>query len=142
MVDKWGGIADMAESGTSINGLTVKQETAIAALLAGNSVQVSAKVSGVSERTLQRWLATPDFRTAYKASHREVFEQSLQKLMLSVDAAVSALTRNLDPENSPPYVQVQAANIILTHALNINQVNELEARVTELEAILSDLQRQ
>jgi hypothetical protein len=132
-----GVVADMAEDGGSPE-LTVKQEALIAALLAGHSLQLSAKVASVSERTAQRWLTLPHFKAAYKAAHCRVFDLALQKLMLVAEKAVDALTRNLDGEGVQPSTQIRVAQVILDVGLRSAKVQELEKLLADLETRLQD----
>lgn len=131
----------MADTGTPKE-ITEKQSLFIQSLLGGNDVRTSAKVTGIGERTAYRWHNDPHIMAALKDARQRAFAEKLDVFRNDIDIPIRALLRNMDPENAAPYVQVAAASKWLDVALELNQVNELEARVTELEAILSDLQRQ
>jgi hypothetical protein len=122
--------------------LSPKQELVIQSMLAGNTIVTSARVASVAEKTVHQWLKLPHFQQAYRSAQRVVFDAALAKLMLKAEKAIDTLDECMSEDVAPPYVRVQAANAVLTHALNINQVNELESRVAELEMILNDIQRQ
>jgi len=126
----------MADNGGS-GELTPKQETFIAALLAGHTIQVSAKAAGIGERTAQRWHKQPHIQAAYKASQRQLFEQALTGLMLKVDKAIETLDGAM--ENGETYsVRVRASQIVLEQAVQIHKIDEVEAEVRELRKRLDD----
>jgi hypothetical protein len=52
--------------------LSRKREQAIAALLTQPTIAAAAKMAGIGERTLRRWLKLPEFASAYDAARREV----------------------------------------------------------------------
>ncbi len=87
------------------------QEKALTALLNSASVTEAATKSGLSERTLYRFLEDADFKQEYKAARRRVFEQNIFKLQSLHDEAVETLQKNLHCEN--PSVEVRAAQIII-----------------------------
>src|SRR5947208_3667217 len=91
--------------------LSRKREQAIAALLAAPTVKKAAARAGVSERTLQLWLADPDFREAFRAARRRVLEGAVANLQHASRAAVATLRRNL--RCGAAAVEVRAAVAIL-----------------------------
>ncbi len=125
----------MAENGSSEK-LTAKQETMIAALVAGHTIQTAAKAANVSERQAHRWLLLPHFQSAYKAAQKAVFNQALQGLMLRVDKAIEALDKHMSHEDTPPGSQIRAAQIILEQAISVHKTNELEAEIEALKQAL------
>jgi len=114
--------------------LTVKQQQFIAALIAGNTIIIAAKVAGISERTAHNWLKLPRVQAAYKAAKSSVYDEALEGLRDSVSQAIDTLKSNL--KAIEPAVQVRAAHIILTQSIQVHKIEALEARIQELEEAL------
>src|SRR5438132_12035520 len=70
-----------------------KMEAAIAALLSQRNHEEAARESGVSKRTLSRWLKTPAFQSAYWEARRAAMFQANARLQQAASAAVSALLK-------------------------------------------------
>lgn len=126
----------MSENVSSEQELSPKQHLFIAALLAGHTIQLSAKAAGVTEKTGHKWLKLPQFQQAYRAAQRSIFDQALTGLMLKVDAAIATLERNMSGEDTPASVQVRAAQIVLEQAIASHKMSALESRIEELEQLL------
>lgn len=116
---------------TEATTLPPHQERALLALLAAPSLAAAASHSGVSERTLRRWLGQEKFRTAFRAAQRQVVELALAQLADTMVDAVATLRRNLAPPTTPA-VQVRAAAAILS--MTLRGADQLEF-VQRLEAI-------
>ena len=97
---------------------TRKREQAIAALLSAPSLGEAARLAGIGEATLRRWLREPDFATAYRAARRQALEPVVGRHLAA--AAES--------------VQVRAAQILLEQAFRAVELMDLAERVEALEA--------
>jgi hypothetical protein len=123
----------MATQGTKF---ARKQEDAIAALLTLRNVEEAAHAAGIGFRTLCRWLKQPEFATAYRQARRDAFSQSIARLQQASSAAVSTLLKTMVDANAPASSKVRAADCILSHATKGIELEEIEARVTQLERSL------
>ena len=54
--------------------IDAKQEVLVAALLTEPTQAKAAEKAGVSETTLYRWLALPEFKTAYRLARRQLID--------------------------------------------------------------------
>ena len=111
--------------------LTRKQEQAIAALLSESTVEKAATKAGVGYRTLKGWLALPDFRDAYRAAQRDLFEQSVIVLKKLAIGAALALGRNLTCGR--PSSEIRAAVAIYETIMKATDHLELTKRIEALE---------
>jgi hypothetical protein len=93
--------------------LTRKKELAIAALLSQPSIPAAAKVVGIGEKTLWRWLQHQDFREAYLQARRQVVQQVISNVQNSMKKAVDTLLEVMEDPNSPTSSKVQAARSII-----------------------------
>jgi hypothetical protein len=110
-----------------------KQEEAIAALLSQRNIEDAARVAGVGTRTLLRWLKLPEFQATYREARRAAFGQSIARLQQASSAAVSTLLKVMVDANSPAASRVRAADCVLGHATKAIEIEDIEARVSELE---------
>jgi len=91
--------------------LTPKQTAAVQALLDTDCLGRAAQRSGVTERTLRKWLEQPSFVGAYYAAGRSRVAESLQRLRARSVEAVEVLRKALDDDD--PMVRIRAAATIL-----------------------------
>jgi hypothetical protein len=120
----------MAGKGSNLNR---KQENAILALLSHRSIEDAAKTAGVGTRTLMRWLKDPAFEKACLAARRAAFRQSMARLQQMSGAAVSTLGKVLVDQSSPPSTRVRAAECILNQGAKAIELEDVLARVEDLE---------
>ena len=113
--------------------LTRKQEEAILALLTTRSVEEAAKTCNAPVRTLYRWLSEPEFDSAYRAAKRKAFAQSTARLQQASSAAASTLMKVMVDPATPAATKVRAAESILSHGAKAIEIEDIEARLEELE---------
>jgi hypothetical protein len=110
-----------------------KQEKAIAALLTKRNVEEAAQAAGLSTRTLMRWLKIPAFQKAYREARRAAFGQSIARLQQATSAAAATLMKIMVDPSAPASVRVRAADSIFNHSAKAIEIEDIEARVSELE---------
>src|ERR1700680_2669237 len=110
-----------------------KKEEAIAALLSQRNIEEAAKASGIGANTLLRWLKMPEFQAAYREARRAAFAQSIARLQQGTAAAATTLLKTMIDANTPASVKVRAAEAIFNHAAKAIEIEDIEARVSELE---------
>jgi hypothetical protein len=110
-----------------------KKEDAIAALLSQRNIDEAAKAAGIGTRTLIRWMKNPEFDSAYRRARRAAFGQSVVRLQQGTPAAATTLLKTMIDPGTPPSVRVRAAEAILNHAAKAIEIEDIEARVAELE---------
>jgi hypothetical protein len=115
---------------------TNNQEKALSALLNSASITDAANKSGLSERTLYRYLEDEIFRKEYRTARRNLVENSIGQIQTATSEAVETLRRNLTCEN--PSVEVRAAQIILDSAYKGVEIVDILERVEVLENELKD----
>jgi hypothetical protein len=125
----------------NVTELKPKQEEAIIALLSNRTVEDAARAVKITPRTLYRWLNEPCFAAAYKQACRTAFGQSTVRLQQASGAAVSVLTRVMIDPATPAAVKVRAADSVLHHAEKASEIEDIEARVAELERAVARVSR-
>jgi hypothetical protein len=110
-----------------------KKEDAIAALLSQRSVEDAARVAGISTKTLLRWLQMPEFQAPYRQARRDAFGQATARLQQASGAAASTLLKVMVDQNTPASTKVRAADCVLDRAGKAIEIEDIEARLSELE---------
>ena len=110
-----------------------KKEDAIAALLSQRNVEEAARAAGVGTRTLLRWMQLPEFKAAYHKARRDASGQATARLQQGSSAAASTLLKIMVDKDAPASCRLRAADSVLAHAAKAIEIEEIEARVTELE---------
>jgi hypothetical protein len=121
---------EMAESGEKSGG---RKERAILALLTARSIEDAARSSNIPPRTLYRWLKEPEFDAEYRRAKRAAYGQSVARLQQATSAAATTLLKTMIDASTPASVKIRAAEAILNHAAKAIEIEEIEARVANLE---------
>ena len=110
-----------------------KKEAAITALLSQRTTEDAARAVGIGPATLRRWLKETEFAAAYREARRDAFSQSVARLQQMSAAAVSTLGKIMVDPNSPASCRLRAADSVLAHAAKAIEIEDIEARVSDLE---------
>jgi len=109
-----------------------RQQTALAALIGSVTLDEASSRSGVSRRTLERWLSEDsEFVDQLRAARARVVETSISRLQDACSAAVDTLERNL--ECGSPGVEIRSAVAILEHSIRAIELYDIESRLRALE---------
>lgn len=127
-----GGAGD-GDAGSPFDGLTPRQEGAIAALLAQPTVEKAAAACGVGERTLYRWLRDQAFSAAYRRARREQFAHAVSLAQRYAPASVNGLARIAADPSASHSARVAAHVAVLRFARESIELDELVGRIEALE---------
>lgn len=124
----------MTEPIDAIEGLTVQESAAVAALLSAPTLAEAAQQVGMHERTLRRWLADKDhFRRALRAEQRAVLATVTARLQQVATKAVGALEAVMDDATAPHSARVTAARAVLELAHERIDLDDVTERLEALE---------
>lgn len=84
-------------------------------------------------RPLIRWLKIPEFQTAYREARRLAYGQAIARLQQGSAAAATTLLKLMVDPNVPASTKARAAEIVLSQAAKNIELEDIEARVAELE---------
>jgi hypothetical protein len=110
-----------------------KMEEAVAALLTQRNMEEAAKSIGIATNTLLSWTKVPEFQAAYREAKRTAYGQATARLQQATSAAASTLMKVMIDAATPASVRVRAAEAIFNHAAKAIEIEDIEARVSELE---------
>ncbi len=107
------------------------KEKALTALLESASIIEAAQASGLSEKTLRRYLEEKEFSDEYAAARRQIVESAVSGLQQAANEAVETLRRNLTCDN--PQAEIRAAQLILDNVFG----NSENAKPIEKQIVIS-----
>ncbi len=110
-----------------------KMEEAVAALLSQRNHEEAARVVGIGIATLVRWEKLPEFQTALRRARRNAFSQTVGRLQQGSSAAATTLLKVMVDSNTPASTRVRAAECVINQATKAIEIEDIEARVSELE---------
>ncbi len=105
---------------SEISGLTLRQQAVLPVMVNSPSLAEGARLSGVSERTLRRWLEDDAFRDELARRRQESADLACQALQGVLLRSVSVLAESLeDPDKS---IRLRAARYAMSFAATIRQL--------------------
>ena len=110
-----------------------KMEEAVAALLTHRNHEEAARAVGIGTATLLRWQKEPEFQKAYRTARGAAHGQSIARLQQATSAAVSTLLKVMVDPHTPASTRLRAADSVLNHSAKAMELEDIEARVAELE---------
>ena len=117
---------------TPRSGQARKKSLAIASLLTAPRIADAAAAVGVSESTIDRWLAEPEFRAAYRAAQRQALQQAIGALQAG--SAVTVLRAAMLDQSATAASRVAAARVVLEFSFRGAEMADLEERLEVVES--------
>ena len=110
-------------------------EVAAAALATGETAVAAARIAGVHERTVRKWLDRPEFVARVEQLRGEAVGQAVSRLSGSLTLAADALKKLIGHRD--PGVRFRAARAVIELGMKLKEHAELEARLRDLEMKLA-----
>lgn len=122
---------------TNESGLSIRQEKALAALLACPSVADAAKQTGISAAVIYRWLNTHTiFQTAYTNARKSYLQNIIAGLQSAATASVETLHTIQGDASIAASVRVSAARTLLEMTFRAADAFDFDSRLREIETKL------
>jgi len=83
-----------------------------------------------------------EFDAAYREARRLAFRQSVARLQQASSAGVSTLLNIMVDANAPESTRVRAADSVISYAAKAIEIEDIDARVSELERAAEAQKRQ
>lgn len=123
----------MIDSDENLSDLDASQQKALTALLSCETVAAAAKKSKLGEATVYRYLRDEKFKAAYRAARSELVEHSIAQLQRDCVVASKTLREVCEDKTAPASARVSAAKNILDGAIKAVELQDLTARLEEVE---------
>jgi hypothetical protein len=127
----------MAKQESTDNSVSTKQQKAIAALITERNQSAAAKSAGVGERTLYKWLADNNFRTALRTAESQLVDSAVRRLAVGQGAALDTL-ETLMTKAKHESTRASAAVSWLNLFLRFSEARDIEQRLSELEKLVTN----
>jgi hypothetical protein len=128
----------MATNGMADNKITAPQQRAIVALLSTKNVAEAAQQANVGERTLFRWMAEDVlFKAALAVAEGEMINAATRRLLQHQDVALTVILSIMADKKLSAGVRLRAALAIVDTMLKLRELNNIEARLSALEASIA-----
>ena len=111
------------------------QERILIALLQNVSVSAAAEVAGVSEATVYKYLAEPEFKREYEAKRKEMLDDSCRTLQANMSMAVDELVDIIKDKSNKSQIRLNAIDALLRHAYKQTELVDILTRLDVLEEL-------
>ncbi len=110
-----------------------KMELAVAALLTAKNLEEAARAAGIGTNTLRRWVKLPEFMAAYREAQSALRSRAIARLQEASGAAATTILKIMLNPEEPAGARLRAAEIVLELATKAASMEDLEARLANLE---------
>ena len=117
--------------------LSPTQIKACAALLEGCSISEAGSRAGIGEKAVDRYLKIPAFQKLLNEGKRAGFAVATNKLARGSSQAVDTLTEIMLDADVSPSVRVRASEAILSNAVKLLELSQLEDRMSAIEVYIN-----
>jgi len=109
------------------------RDRAVLALLSEKTITAAAKMAGVNESTLRRWLAEDEaFQAAHAAARQASFEAGISRVQALTGKAIDTLDELLDATDHPN-VRLGAARTVAELGIHQHDADTILRKLTEIE---------
>ena len=118
------------------NELSAQQRQVLVSLLGGVPIVRAAEAAEVDPSSVYRWLKQASFAEALREGRRQVAQQGLAQLQGLVADAVTLVREILNDKTKSANTRLRAAELVVNTTLKYLELDDLERRLRELEAML------
>ena len=111
-----------------------KCEKVLSALLQSPNLTEAAKLAGVSEVTVWRYLKDPSFAEKYHNARKALLDSAINKLQAACGEAVETLRQIMGKETANPSARVSASKVVLENSIKTGEIAEVLRRIELLES--------
>jgi phage terminase small subunit len=111
--------------------LSVRQQGLMVELMRTSDIQSAARVAGVARSTAYRWLDDPGFASELARRRNEAMYEAMASVKTLTVRAAQELGALLDTEDER--LRRQICKDILSHALQVREMEEIERRLIAIE---------
>ena len=105
--------------------MSPKQIAALQALLVSRSHAEAARLAGIGQSTLRKYLRTPEFAKAYKDAAAAVMDSATRQLQQNLTGAIDRLGRIVADDEENSMAQISAAKILIDSGLRFTEFNDV-----------------
>ena len=121
-----------------MNELNQRQHKFLKALLTTATVEEASQQASITRKTAYKYLNDPIFKEAYRDARRDAMQQVTTTLQATSVKAVHTLAEVLDDKDATASAKVQASRSILEFAYRAIELDDITARLEELETTITN----
>jgi len=118
--------------------LSPSQRKAIAALVTSKTREQAAAAAGISPRTLRTYFENPEFVREYRSAFAGLVDEATRHAQRNMSPAIDTLLEIMQDADISPAARVAAARSTLEYSLQLSEMNDFNARLSEIEKRLTD----
>jgi hypothetical protein len=118
------------------DGLPDKQELALRAVISHPTLKEAALAAGIGETTLWRYMQDEAFSRRLRETRRDAVNHAVIRLQRASSDAVTVLHDLMMKDDAPASARITAARTVLDYAIRAVEIDELKARIDQLEDFL------
>lgn len=115
-----------------------RRAKAIAALLQARDVREAARISGIGETTLHRWLREDDFKAELADAESAILDAVTRRMTALGNNALDVIEETLRTPQTSLTLRLQAAKMVFEYLLRMRGLRGLEERLNRLEALYGE----
>lgn len=112
---------------------TSTKDRAVTALITQPSIKAAAAYTGVTEKTMHKWLNDPEFSRRVQQAQLEVMQGVTKSIVNSGTQAIATLVEIMNDADNPAGARVTAARTVLDNTLKIFELQTIERRIEAIE---------
>ena len=113
-----------------LTGLSFRQQAALPAIAAAPSLVQAAHDAGIEDGTLRRWLREPQFAECLAALRQQSVVLAREELSVLARRGMAVFADAM--EDPDPAIRLRAARYALSHAIQLTEIRNLNARIEEM----------
>lgn len=113
--------------------MTPNKERALQALLTQPTKKAAAEAVGISTRTLQTYLADPEFQAEYKKAFGQLVDDATRQAQQSLNPAISALRSIVEDDDENSSARISAARTLLEYGLRLTEISDILSELSTVE---------
>ena len=118
-----------------ISRLTFRQQSALPTVAVSRTLAQAARDSGVSEKTLRKWLEDPSFREEIDRLREESWQLARKQLQAAIPHCIAMLAE-MAAETDDPALRLRAIRTLLAHGVRFGDFDRLADDLRDLRAAL------
>jgi hypothetical protein len=131
----------MTADGRKHSGKTRHRQAAIVALITTGSIEAASTAANISPRTMHRYLADQSFANEYREAKARMLDGALNRLRSASLQAVEVLVEISNDIAAASSARVSAAKAIVELSLRAGAIEEIESRLSAMEAMTIEGER-
>lgn len=113
--------------------MDARRNRALEALLNSRTRSEAAKLAGVAESTMRRYLHEDDFRREYESRQGEILDDAVSNAKRTLSQSLETLSNIMDDREVAPSVRMSAARSLFDSKIKLIETQDLIEKIEKFE---------